>query len=76
MNVYYFTVMFGSDFRSFYVKAKTLSSALKQLKSEIIYSNFNHAVLTDWRVCNTYTLFSSSGKRSHRSLNKVVRGLA
>lgn len=75
MKIYYFTVMIDSDHRGFYIKAKTLSDALKTLDSKLIDC---YRGLTDWfnyRVCQTYSVLSESGKRSHRSLRRAVRGL-
>lgn len=75
-KVYYFTVMINSCHRGYYAKARTLSDALKSLEHEIFNDCFYAPTLVDWRVCQTYSVMSESGKRSHRSLRRVVRGVA
>lgn len=76
MRTYFFSVIFGNHYNGFNIQAKNLSKALELLESEITKHSVYLRGLVDWTVCKTYTIYSASGRRSHRVLSKIIRGVA
>lgn len=71
MKTYNFTVVFNPDvFSSFYIRAKSLKGALISLQN-LLSCEFDG----EYRIAQFYTLFSN-GRRSFRSMSKVIRGVA
>lgn len=71
MKTYCFTVIGNpSYFRSVYIRSKNLKGALSSLQ-ELLSREF----CGEYRISQFYTLISS-GKKSFRSMSKVIRGVA
>lgn len=75
MRTYFFSVIFGNHYYGYHIRAKTLSQAKRLLESEIMNHSYLHE-FGSYVVCKTYTIYSASGKRSHRTFSKVIRGVA
>lgn len=71
MKTYCFTVVGNpACFRSIYIRSKTLKGALGSLQ-DLLSREFSG----EYSISQFYTLISN-GKKSFRSMSKVIRGVA